>query len=184
MCETLDQSSTNRIGGDRNDNGDRACRLLGGLRRRRVHCDNDIHVEADKFDSKCKETLRLTLCVSVLDANVLSLEPSEVRKTLSKGVDLSRDGGVGFAREKAYSGSLSRLLLRAHREWRGYCAADERDEFPPLHGLNPEAKDQRLSIAESRHRVAHDHEGTPVDQPGGKFLGGVWGHVVAPRVWA
>ena len=65
--------------------------------------------------------------------NVPSLDPSEVRKTLSKGVDLSRDGGVGFAREKAYSGSLSRLLLRAHREWRGYRAADERDEFPPLH---------------------------------------------------
>src|SRR5205807_7350181 len=34
-----------------------------------------------------------------------------------------------------------------------------------------------------RHRVAHDHEGTPVNQPGGKFLGDVWGHVVAPRVW-
>ena len=24
-----------------------------------------------------------------------------------------------------------------------------------------------------RHCVAHDHEGTPVDQPGGKFLGDV-----------
>src|SRR3984893_1433047 len=34
-----------------------------------------------------------------------------------------------------------------------------------------------------RQRVAHDHEGTPVDQPGGKCLGCVWGHVVAPRVW-
>src|SRR5467141_3285893 len=34
-----------------------------------------------------------------------------------------------------------------------------------------------------RHRVAHDHEGTPVDQPGGKFLGDVWWHVVAPWVW-
>jgi hypothetical protein len=99
----------------------------------------------------------LTLCVSVLDADVPSLDPSEVRKTLSKGVDLSRDGGVGFAREKAYSGSLSRLLLRAHREWRGYRAADERDEFPPLHGLDPNAKDQRLSIAESwsGFRVVH-----------------------------
>ena len=27
-----------------------------------------------------------------------------------------------------------------------------------------------------RHRVAHDHEGTPVYQPGGKFFGDVWGH--------
>src|ERR1700738_2570290 len=34
-----------------------------------------------------------------------------------------------------------------------------------------------------RHCVAHDHEGTPVDQPGGEFLGDVWGHVVAPRAW-
>src|ERR1700736_6910008 len=32
-------------------------------------------------------------------------------------------------------------------------------------------------------RVAHDHEGTPVNQPGGRFLGDVWCHVVAPRVW-
>src|ERR1700733_4617151 len=34
-----------------------------------------------------------------------------------------------------------------------------------------------------RHFVAHADEGTPVDQPGGKFLGDVWGHVVAPRAW-
>jgi hypothetical protein len=32
-----------------------------------------------------------------------------------------------------------------------------------------------------RHRVARDHEGTPVDQPSGKVLGDVWGHVVPPR---
>src|SRR3982074_2045360 len=40
-----------------------------------------------------------------------------------------------------------------------------------------------FSRISGRHRVAHDHEGTPVDQPGGKFLGDVWGHVVAPLVW-
>ena len=34
-----------------------------------------------------------------------------------------------------------------------------------------------------RHRVAHDHEGTSADQLGGKFLGDVSLHVVAPRVW-
>jgi hypothetical protein len=33
-----------------------------------------------------------------------------------------------------------------------------------------------------RHRVAHDREGIPID-PGGKFLGDVWGgHVFAPRM--
>src|SRR5438876_417758 len=34
-----------------------------------------------------------------------------------------------------------------------------------------------------RHRVAPDHEVTPVDQHGGNFLGDVLLHVVAPRVW-
>src|SRR4029077_10570311 len=34
-----------------------------------------------------------------------------------------------------------------------------------------------------RHRVAHDHEETPVDQLCGKFLGDVLLHVVAPRGW-
>ena len=44
---------------------------------------------------------------------------------------------------------------------------------------NPTASGMYVFIRISgRDRVAHDHEGTPVDQPGGKFLGGVWGHVV------
>src|SRR5512142_2622135 len=34
-----------------------------------------------------------------------------------------------------------------------------------------------------RHRVTRDHEGTPVDRPGGKFLGDVLGHGIAPRLW-
>ena len=34
-----------------------------------------------------------------------------------------------------------------------------------------------------RHRIADDHEGTSVDQLGGKFLGDGLLHVVAPRVW-
>src|SRR5215210_443121 len=31
-----------------------------------------------------------------------------------------------------------------------------------------------------RHRVANDYEGAPVNQPGGQFLGNVWGHAIAP----
>src|SRR5712692_5549276 len=37
-----------------------------------------------------------------------------------------------------------------------------------------------IRMISGRHRVAGDHEWTPVDQPGGKFLGDAWGHVVAP----
>jgi hypothetical protein len=37
-----------------------------------------------------------------------------------------------------------------------------------------------IRMISGRHRVARDHEWTPVDQPSGKFLGDAWGHVVAP----
>ena len=82
---------------------------------RRVGWNVDATLRPDKLDSKCKETLRLTLCVSVLDANVPSFDPSEGRKTLSKGVYLSPDGSVGFARLKAYAGNFSDCCSRAQR---------------------------------------------------------------------
>ena len=67
------------------------------------------------------------------------------------------------------------------RPARARSAVRRRGPFPlplPL-PLRPLRLHQDLGAAS----VANDHEGTPVDQPGGKFLGDVWGHVVAPGVW-
>src|SRR6516225_5572662 len=140
MGQTLDQSSTHRIGGDRDDDGNCSCCLLGGLRRRRIHRDNDIRVEADKLCGKRRETLRLPLRVSVLDADVPSLDPSEVHKTLPKRVELRRHGGVSFTRKKADEADLSRLLLRTCRERPRRRAAEECDEATSSHANCPSGK--------------------------------------------
>jgi hypothetical protein len=52
---------------------------LGG---RRVHSDDDIHLETDEIGGERRETVELTLRISVLDADALSLDPSEVAETL------------------------------------------------------------------------------------------------------
>jgi hypothetical protein len=43
---------------------------------------------------------------------------------------------------------------------------------------------RHFATISGRHRVAHNHEGTPVDKSGGKSPLDALLHVVAPRVWA
>ena len=71
--------------------------MFSGLSGRRVHRDDDIHIETDEFGGERRETVSLTLRVSVLDADALSFDPSEVPETLSECIYLSGDGGVGVA---------------------------------------------------------------------------------------
>jgi hypothetical protein len=40
------------------------------------------------------------------------------------------------------------------------------------------------TISETQAMPKASCSSLPVDQPGGKFLGDVWGHVVAPRAWS
>jgi len=65
------------------------------LSGRRVHRDDDIHIESDEFSGERWETISLTLRVSVLDADALSFDPPEVPETLSECIYLSGDRGVG-----------------------------------------------------------------------------------------
>src|SRR5450756_679265 len=103
MCKARDQSSPHWISRDRNNNRDRTGCLFGSLSGRRVHRDDDIHIETDELRSERRETVNLTFRVSVLDADALSFDPSEVPETLSECIYLSGDGGVGVACQKAYS---------------------------------------------------------------------------------
>jgi hypothetical protein len=98
--------------------------LFGSLSGRRVHRDDDIHIETDELGSERRETVNLTFRVSVLDADALSFDPSEVSETFSECIYLSGDGGVGVPCQKAYSRDLSRLLVgeRAKRPRGGRAA--------------------------------------------------------------
>ena len=88
-----------------------AGRLFGGLGGRRVHSDDDIHIETDEFGGERRETVSVTLRISVLNIDAISFDPSEVPETLPERIYLRRDRGVGFACQKAYQGDLFRLLL-------------------------------------------------------------------------
>jgi hypothetical protein len=84
VTETFDQSSSYWISGSGNNDGNRTSCLFSGLSGRRVHRNDDIYIETDKLGSECVETVKLTPCVSILDADALSFKPSEIPETLSK----------------------------------------------------------------------------------------------------
>jgi hypothetical protein len=52
--------------------------LLSRLRRRRVYCHDDIHIEASKLGGEHRETVELTPCVSMLNADASSFYPSQI----------------------------------------------------------------------------------------------------------
>jgi hypothetical protein len=80
-----------------------------------------------------RETISLTVCVSVLDADGLSLDPSEVSKPLSERVNLSCDGRVGFACQQANPARRSGLLRPRHKRPRCRRAAEQGNEPAPSH---------------------------------------------------
>ena len=89
VCKTLDQSSPYWIRRDGNNNWNCISCFFGGLGRRRVHRDDDIYIKSNKLGSERKETIKLTACVSILDADALSFDPSKVAETLAEGIYLS-----------------------------------------------------------------------------------------------
>ena len=89
MCKTLDQSGPYRVRRNGNNNWNHISCLFSGLGRRRVHRDDDIHIESNKLGSERNETIKLTASVSVLDADALSFDPSKVSETLAEGIYLS-----------------------------------------------------------------------------------------------
>ncbi len=99
-----------------------------------VHCDNRIHIESDKLGRERTQTVQLTTCISVLNANVFSFDPSEVLEALSECVYLTCNRSVGLARQKAYLSNLTgRLLGERTKRPRDGGAAKECDEITTPH---------------------------------------------------
>jgi hypothetical protein len=89
VAKTFDQPRAHRISRNRNNNRDRTRCLFCGLSGRRVHCDNDIHIESDKLGGEWTQTVHLTTCISILNADVLSFDPSEIVEPLSECIYLT-----------------------------------------------------------------------------------------------
>jgi hypothetical protein len=80
-----------RIGDKRHHEGNRGGCLLDGQIRRRSFGRDDIHLEADQLGRETKQPFGLTLCVAVLDDDVLTFRVSKVSKTLPKPLAPERE---------------------------------------------------------------------------------------------
>jgi hypothetical protein len=56
--------------------------------------------------------VQLSIAKLILDSYALTIDPSKIAQTLSKGIQQRFDRGGGCAREKAYSGGVFGRLLR------------------------------------------------------------------------
>jgi hypothetical protein len=87
------------------------------------------HVDFETHEIGCEvgEAVQLTLGKSILDGDVLSLDPSEVAKTLPERLFRRHGGSARKRREKSDPRNLCRLLRVGH-ERPGNEARSERDE--------------------------------------------------------
>ena len=99
--------------------------------------DNDIDLEPNELGRDLGEALAASLRPAILDRDGATLDPAEFAQPLHKGGDpLARDRRRGRAQEP--DGRQLRRLLRTRRE--RPCsrrAAEERDELPSPHGIDP-----------------------------------------------
>ena len=107
--EIADEPGAHRIGNAREDDGDRAGRLLRGKRGRSTWRDDDVRLEANQLGGQVGQSLDPPPCEPDHNGNVLTLDVTELAQPLPEGVELYR--GSGRAEEqKADPRNLSRRL--------------------------------------------------------------------------
>ena len=80
-CQALDQPSSNRVTRRRHHDGDFPGRVFGSQNIGVDGSDDDVNLETDEIGCEVREAIAPALRVAVLDADVLSLDPSEVAET-------------------------------------------------------------------------------------------------------
>src|SRR5215510_3248126 len=129
------------------NDGDRLGGVLGCrrcLRPRR--CDDQVHLEPDQLGRQVGQPVDPTLRISIVDDNILALNPSELAQPLPERVEQGRPIGRGRQPKETYPRHLARLLLRTRRERpRSSCSTEQRDDLAPLHSITSSAATCRLT---------------------------------------
>jgi hypothetical protein len=103
---------------------------LGSPRISRNGCDDDVNLQTDEIGCKVREAIASTLRIAVLEADVLSFNPSEVAETEPEC--LVPECGIGrrIWREKSYPGDFCRRLrARCARPSERACS-ESNQQFP------------------------------------------------------
>jgi hypothetical protein len=78
------------------------------LRPRR--CDDEVHLEPDQLGRQVGQPVDPILRISIVDDNILALNPPELAQPLPERVEQERPIGRGRQTKKTYPRHLSRLL--------------------------------------------------------------------------
>src|SRR5438874_6523441 len=96
MRETSDNAGSNRIARAEEYDRDRFSRLLTSEKRRCTRGKDRIDFESYQFRRELRKTIFLSLCIAVLDSNVLPVNVAEFPQPLNKYIEI----GVGMRRTK------------------------------------------------------------------------------------
>src|SRR5262249_36828825 len=102
---------------------------------------DEVHLEPDQLGRQVGQPVDPTLRISIVDDNILALNPPELAQPLPERVEQGRPIGRGRQPKETYPRHLARLLLRARRERPTRCrAAEQRDERAALHSTTSSAR--------------------------------------------
>ena len=94
---------------------------------------DDVHLEPDQLGRQVGQPVDPILRISIVDDNILALNPPELAQPMPERVEQVRPIGRGRRAKKTYPRHLSRLL-RVGGERRGEEATRQAaDERPPIH---------------------------------------------------
>jgi hypothetical protein len=112
--EARDEPGTNRIANANHDDGDGLGGVLGCRHSLRPRRYDDVHLEPDQLGRKVGQPVEPTLRESIVDDNILALNPPEFVQPLPERVEQGRPIGRGRHPKITYPRHLSRLLLCTH----------------------------------------------------------------------
>src|SRR5262249_38417217 len=131
--QAIDQPSANRVPGCCHDDWGYRSHFFSRQSFGSTAGDNDIHFEVDQLGGKIGKAIVFTLCISVLNDYVLSLDPSALAQSLLER-PMPRHGiGSREWRKNAYPGDLFRLLRLSGKAKRKEHGAKRKDSDFSLH---------------------------------------------------
>ena len=123
--EARDEPGANRIANGNHDDGDRLGGVLGCRHSLRPPRYDEVHLEPDQLGRQVGQPVDPTLRISIVDDNILALNPPELAQPLPERVEPGRPIGRGRHAKKTYPRHPSRLLR---------LDGERRDEEAHAHG--------------------------------------------------
>ncbi|HEY1362064.1 MAG TPA: hypothetical protein VGF60_07445 [Xanthobacteraceae bacterium] len=131
--EARDEPGANRIANGNHDDGDRLGGVPGCRHSLRPLRYDEVHLEPDQFGRQVGQLVDPTLRISIVDDNILALNPPELAQPLPERVEQGRPIGRGRQPKETYPRHLARLLLRVCRERASGRAGKKDDELAASH---------------------------------------------------